>query len=600
MSYNSKDVRVLGEIEHIRLNSGMYIGSTETPTHLIEEALDNALDEALAGYAKIIAVFIDTKNHVYSVLDNGRGIPMEDNVPVTISCKMFSGAKFQDKKDAYKITAGLHGIGLVAVNAFSSSYNIYIYRNKKKAVFNFKDAKLKYSNIESFTDNAPFSTKIEFTPDKKYFEKMIPDINRIRARLTTASAEFPDDITFLLVVDEKKEVIKRDMITHFATECISKPENPIEINNIISKKYPEKFQVLFTYEDDGPAAPKIVSSVNLLPVRFGGTHINYFFDILKDFFITKAKKYDYKFQPNDCLYKLRASFMLSLIETKLLGQTKDSLDNSKTYYDERFTKDLKQQLETTFTKNEGLLKDYLAKFQLYRETLDSKKLVVTNTSRRASTKLTKLLDCTSRNGELYIVEGDSAGGSIKQTRNPQLHAILPLKGKSIPNVTTKKDSQKNVEISEIIMAAGTGYGPHFDINKLRYSRIVCATDADHDGNHIACLVTMAIATHSPEVIKSGRYYLARTPLFAINENKVFIPLWTQEELEQARKDKRKISRFKGLGELNPSQLKICLLDEQTRHHIQIQYTNNMDELIKLFSLASEKRTLIGEDEENIE
>jgi DNA gyrase subunit B len=591
-SYDAKDIRVLEEIEHIRLNSGMYIGHTQNPVHLIEEVLDNALDEALAGHAKIVAVIVDTKENKFSVLDNGRGIPISNNTPVTISAKLFSGAKFQDKKTAYEISSGLHGVGLVAVNALSTNYNIEIYRKEKFARYTFENAKLKFSKVEEYKGTKPFSTKIEFKPDKKYFESLKPDLDRIRKRLTTASAEMPDDITFVLIVDGKKELFKLSKIDHFVLSCLdSKPEQLATIN-LNSVKSPEKFEVIFSYEKESSTTPRVISSVNLLPVHSGGSHVNYFFDTIKEFFITKAKKYDLKFQPNDALCGLRAYLMLSLIEPKFSSQTKESLINPKTYF-EKFGKDIVIQLEDFATKNEDMLLELLERFQEYRQRLDSKKLTVDRTNgRRASTKYTKLRDCTSRNGELYIVEGDSAGGSIIQSRNPAKHAVLPLRGKSIPNVTTKKEILKNVEVSELIMSMGTGVGPHFDLTKLRYSKIVCATDADHDGNHIACLVSMVMAILLPEIVKSGKYFIAQTPLFAINEGKTFIPLWSNEDVDKARKAGRKLTRFKGLGELTPAQLKVCLLDEGTRNFIPVTYSDNVDDLVKLFSSADEKRKLV--------
>lgn len=1012
--YGAKDVRVLEEVEHIRLNSGMYIGETSTPVHLVEELLDNALDEALAGYAKIIAVLIDTKNNIYSVLDNGRGVPIEDDTPLTISYKLFSGAKFQDKKSAYQISSGLHGVGLVAVNALSDKYKIEIYRNKQYAVYQFEKTKLKFQKIDEYTGEYPFSTKIEFQPSKKYFTSVIPDIERIRMRLTTASAEMANDITFVLSVDGKQEVIKRDMTTHFAKECLSSKEK-INVTLLNSDHTPEKFHVLFAYEVDGPVTPKIISSVNLLPVKLGGSHINAFYDILKDFFQKQGKKYGYSFQPTDCLYKLRAYFMLSLIEPKFSGQTKDSLINVKTEFD-KFMKDFRNNLDVFAKQKEDLLKDYMQRFQDYRVKLDSKKLVKLGTNgRRASTQFTKLRDCTRRDGELYIVEGDSAAGcclgstkikltdgrdisiidlvkedfegkenfiyaydhnsqsikiqkilhprktkinanlvkinldngkhiictpdhkfmlrdgtyirafalqkndslmplytkilsckrrlkcglsrpplcyekifqpysgkfklthwiadewnlqngiysgslkhfhrhhidknslnnnpsniirlslknhikihiedsneiqktdeyrkylsskmkeqsesiskrskklweneeykeymkmkwkefynsnkkyreqnskhldkiqkdfwakeenrkkqskttkeyyqthpeeiekrrvkaneqwksedlrrwrskktkeqmsspemiqtkikseeksrlhkcllkikelgidkyiifrknqprkymkidtiikkffngneenfkntiqnynhkvlsveflnyrddvydlevpiyhnfatsagvfihnSIIQSRDTSIHAILPLKGKSIPNITTKKNILQNKEVGELVKAIGAGVDTHFEIDKMRYKSIICATDADYDGNHIACLVTMVISILMPEIVQTGRYFIAQTPLFAINEGKVFIPLWTEEALEEARVKKRVISRFKGLGELNPNQLKICLLDEKTRNHIPIKYTKDLGKLVKLFSSAEEKRKLVVEE-----
>jgi len=259
-------------------------------------------------------------------------------------------------------------------------------------------------------------------------------------------------------------------------------------------------------------------------------------------------------------------------------------------------KDFRTQLDTFAQQSEPLMIDYMQRFQDYRVKLDSKKLVKTKTGgRRAFTQFTKLRDCTSRNGELYIVEGDSAGGSIIQSRNPALHAILPLKGKSIPNVTTRKNILQNKELGELVKAIGAGVDTHFDIRRMRYERIICATDADHDGNHIACLVTMAVAMLMPDIIKSGRYFIAQTPLFAINEPKTFIPLWSDDELQKARDAGKYISRFKGLGELSPAQLKVCLLDVKTRNHVPIKYSTNIGELEKLFSSAVEKRKLVGED-----
>jgi DNA gyrase subunit B len=589
-SYTSKDVRVLEEVEHIRLNPGMYIGDTSTPTHLVEEAIDNALDEALAGYATIIAVKIDTKTHSYSVLDNGRGIPITDNTPIIISSKLFSGAKFQDKKTAYEISSGLHGVGLVAVNALSLKYSVEVYRDRKHAIFEFHKTKLTKSEI---VDNGEpqFSTKIEFTPDKKFFETLVPDIDRIRKRLITASAELDENITFALHIDGKREIIKLSLDQHFQKNCLAtgEVETTILLN---SERKPEQFRIMMAYEDGGPISPKVLSSVNLLPVEGGGTHVNCFYELLRDFFIYKAKKNNYKFQPNDVLYGLRAYLMLSLIEPKFSGQTKDKLTNRKTYFD-KFMKDIRNQLDQWANDFPDQLDKMLERFDAYRKKIDAKKLSGNGSGgRRAATKFTKLRDCTSRIGELFVVEGDSAGGSIIQSRNPNMHAVLPLRGKSIPNVTMKKDILKNKEVGELVMAIGAGIGPHFDISKMRYSKIVCATDADHDGAHIACLLTMVMAILLPDVVKEGRYYIAQTPLFAINEKKIFIPLWTDKELENARKDKRSITRFKGLGELSPHQLKIALLDEKTRRLTPVQYSNDMDSLIKLFSSADEKRNLV--------
>ena len=589
--YGAEDVRVLEEVEHIRLNPGMYVGSTDNPVHLVEEALDNALDEALAGYADIIAVNIDTKTKVIAVYDNGRGIPIGENTPVVISAKLFSGAKFQDKKSAYEISSGLHGVGLVAINALSSEYNVEIYRNKQHAVYQFKNAKLKYSKVTKHTKEIPFSTKISFIPDKKIFETLDPDIDRIRNRLTTASAEMKN-VKFALCIDDSTEVFHLSLSENFVRQLIS-TKDEFQMIPLSSYKKPEKFEVYFTYENGGAVGPKFFSSVNLLPVKTGGTHIACFQELLKDFFLTKAKKYGYEFQPNDVMTRLRAYFTLSLVKPELSGQTKDKLTNRKTYFT-KFLKDLKGQLEEHSNTSEPLIEKWLGDFQDYRKRLDSKKLKSTAVGRkRGSTKFTKLRDCTSRTGELFIVEGDSAGGTLVQCRDPKIHAILPLRGKSIPNVTGKKNMLSNKELNELIRSIGTGLGPHFDLKKMRYDKIICASDADPDGGHISSLLIMAIAILLPEIVKSSKLFVAQIPLFAISEKRLFKPLWTQKELEKAREEKRNIQRYKGLGEMNPPQLKRCLLDEKTRNLIQVEYPDDISELEKLFSSAEKKRELVS-------
>lgn len=590
-SYSAKDVRVLQEVEHIRLNPGMYIGDTSNPSHLIEEALDNALDEALAGHAKIIAVMIDTKENRFAVLDDGRGIPIDEDTPITISSKLFSGAKFQDKKTAYEISSGLHGVGLVAVNALSTEYKVEVYRDNKYASYLFQNTKLKKKRIVAHEGSAPFSTKIEFVPDKKFFETTTPSLNRIRQRLTAASAEMPEDISFVLYIDGEKEIFKLSTVDYFKQNCLT-GHDEVEVYTIQIQRGAEKFNVLFTYEQNGRLTPKHMSSVNLLPVTDGGVHLNCFLDQLKEFFQFKAKKMGYEFLTNDVLIGLRAYLSLNLREPKFSGQTKDRLINLKADM-EVFTKQMRPQIEQIFDQGDRL-ETMLTRFQEYRKKLDSRKLVKNSSGgKRASTKFTKLRDCTRRDGELYIVEGDSAGGSIIQTRDAKKHAVLPLRGKSIPNATTKKDILKNKEVTELIMAIGAGVGPHFDIDKVRYNKIICATDADHDGSHIACLVSMAMAVLLPDIVKAGMYYIAQTPLYAINEKKSFIPLWSPEELEKAREAGKQITRFKGLGELSPHQLKICLLDEETRHLTPVEYSENIEQLEKLFSSAAEKRKLVG-------
>lgn len=586
MVYKASDIKVLSEIEHIRQSPGMYIGTTSDPVHLVEEAFDNALDECTAGYAKAVAINIDTKNHLYSVIDNGRGIPISNDVPKTISSKLFSGAKFKGSKTAYEICSGLHGVGLVAVNALSDLYTIEIYRQGKHAVFEFQNSRFKKKTITDFSGECPFATKITFKPDKDIFESLDADLGRLRRRMLIASIELPD-CTFVLNIGNKKEVIRINKKEFFLQHCQNGDEISGVINTSVSDKV-EKFAAMFCYSLDGAITPKTLSSVNLLPVE-GGTHISIFYEILKDIFSAKAKKFGIRILPQDCFCGLRAYLSLSLLKPEFSGQTKDKLINRKSYLDE-LVKKLRLNLETYFNQNEEELQTILDHFEAYRKKVDSRKIKTAN-GKRASTKFTKLRDCSSRNGELFIVEGDSAGGGFIACRDPRLHAVLPLRGK-IPSAVNAKDILKNKEIGELIESLGTGVGPTFDISKLRYSKIICATDADPDGQHISVLLTLVLATLVPEVIKQGFYYIAETPLYAINEKKTFIPLWTEQELEDAKKKNRHITRYKGLGELNPSQLKIVAIGDKTRRLIPVSYTKNIDKIIKLFIDPSEKRRLL--------
>lgn len=589
-SYTHKDIREIGEIEHVRLNTGTWIGDISTPVHLIEEALDNALDEALAGYAKNINIEINTRTNICSITDDGRGIPIENDVPIKISTKLFTGAKFQDNKTAYRVCAGKNGVGLITILALSDFYIVEIYRDKKHAKFIFENTKLKQKIIEDFNGNQPFSTKIQFKPDKKIFESLVPDLNRIKKRLLIASVEIPN-VTFNLQVDDSKNTIKITRDEFFKEYLIGDEEEVSKSVDIYAKDDNEKFNVKFCYSYNGSVTPKIISSVNLLPVDNGGNHVLCFYDIIKEFMVTKAKKSNIKFQPNDCLSGLRIYFSLELEKPDYSSQSKDKLINKKDQL-LKLTNKLKIELEKYFSEDSDTLNEMLSFFEEYRKKLDSKKIKGYSNGKRASTKFTKLRDCTGKHGELYIVEGDSAGGGYIICRDSKKHAILPLKGK-IPSVVNKDDILKNKEVNEIIQSLGTGVGPNFNLSNLKYDKIICNVDPDADGGHIFCLMTIALAELVPDIIKKGHYYLSVVPLYAINKGKNFLPLWSQEELTNARNNKEPILRIKGLGELNPWQLKICCLDEKTRKLVKVEYSKNLNYIMSLFSDVSKKRELLN-------
>ena len=598
-SYTSKSIQSLTELEHIRLSPGMYIGSTQEPCHLLEEAFDNSLDESIAGHANIVAINIDTKTNMISVLDNGRGIPIEGDVPILISTKLFTGGKFQSsdgKKDNYQICSGLHGIGLVAVNALSDEFLIEIYRDNQHAIFSFIDAKLKQKKIEKFDGERPFSTKVSFKPSPKIFESLLPDVDRIRKRLQAASAEL-ENVTFVLNVDDNREIIKINHDDFFRLNCFTSGDTeatPI-LNSYSKSKNSEEFNVSIAYSFNGSLTPRIISSVNLLPVESGGTHVGIISDLIRTELCDRAKKLKLHIMLTDYLVGLRCWVNLRLLKPEFHGQTKDKIISRKSYFDD-LVKLVKPSITKMLDDNPEQTAFILEHLEAYRKKMDSKKITKGVEGRRASTKFTKLRDCTGTvNCELYCCEGDSGAGSIISCRNPKIHAVLPLKGK-IPSAVNKKDILKNKEITELIQSLGTGFGKDFDITRLKYSKIICATDADPDGSHIASLLMMVFAILMPEIIQGGFLYIARTPLYAINEKTSFIPIWDDESLEAARMGKRNITRFKGLGELNSDQAKIVLIDEGTRKLIPVLWTEDLQKIVNLFLSSVEKLKLMEEME----
>lgn len=592
--YTHKDIKTIDElIDHIRQNVGMYAGETETPIHLFEECFTNAIDENIAGYCNIIAVNVDSKNNIYEIVDNGRGIPIDNDTPILISTK-FSGAKFKNSKNVYKICAGKHGTGLVVVNALTQFYQIEIYRDKKYGKFRFENGKLVENKVEKYNGKVPFSTKITFKPEPEFFDKKDIPKELIKNRLLTASVEL-EDCTVVLNYDDEREVIKLDKKSFFENYCLGSDKNYTDIIDLkVNDKY-EKFDVMLSYSKDGPVSQKIISSLNVLPVEDGGTHINIFTNILKDILTTKAKKLGYRIQPQDVLVRLRAYLSLYLEFPEFGAQSKDKVTNKVSYFD-KLSKKLKSAIDYKLQNNQELLIDILDNLHQYRKNLDSKKFKnKTNGKKRGATKFTKLKDCSSKNGELFIVEGDSATKTLLDARDSDIHAILPLKGK-IPSIMNKEVAMKNNEVKELIQTLGTGIEPNFNLNNLRYSKIICATDADPDGSHIFVLLTMLLFTLTPELIKQGKFYLVRTPLRAINEKNTFIPLWTTKDYEEAIKNGRNVTRFKGLGELNPWQIEICAINEKTRRLIQVDYPEDSNYILNIFNDVNERRKLLTNDD----
>jgi len=599
MKYDVSSIVEMSELDHLRHNSGMYVGDSETATRLLEEVLDNALDEVQANHATIIGVFVDTKKSEFAVLDNGRGfpfdqkLPLEQDPPVLACTKLFTSGKFNkgDDKSAYGIAVGLHGIGLVCCFALSEYMKIEVYRNEKHAQYSFTHAGEITRDQEKWKDKNPYSTRILVKPSKKYFASTNIDLKKIERRLKIAVANYPN-LKVAFRIDETNQVIdgtEKDLILDVIGKNVNK------WITLKGKKSPETYKIQLAWDDFPPTTPKHFSTINLCEVP-EGAHLILITKIIREFFQDAAKKAKVIFQPNDALVGLRAYTNLKLLKPAFAEQVKHRLSsNSDLTILTQDEKGFRGQLEAYFLKHPALLEETLNRFALYRASLTNKKLasIGANTgTKRVMTTLTKLHDCTQLGGELLICEGDSAGGSLMKCRDAKRHAVLGLRG-VVPNAITNKNFHTNKELKDIIIACGCGVGDQCDVTKLRYDKVIIAADADPAGNHITTLLIVLFASIMAPVIKAGRLYVCDSPLYAYRDKKKLIPIWSEEELTTARDANRKLLRFKGLGEFDAADLKVVAMDRDTRKIIQLQWSEeHKDSIFRLLSSPSDRRDLV--------
>lgn len=579
----------------------MYIGDTSHPNHLLYEIFDNSLDEANAGHANVIGVFIDTKKETCVVSDNGRGIPFQNDSIKTLATKLHSGGKFEKGAEgsAYGIAAGLHGIGLVAVTSLSDIVNITVFRDGKRASYTFEDSKLSEEDVTDWTENRPFGTQVTFKPSKRFFESVKFDIKPILQRMKLASIHI-NNLKLVLMVDGEKTIIDYDLDKYTKNNLLGEhAKDYTPFLDISTKVKDEELNVRLTWDlTTMSSTPKCTGCVNLLSVN-EGTHINAVNNIIRNVFKEYAKKEKLTFQPNDCLQGLRVHTHISLYRPEYSSQTKEKLSTSKVKINH-----LLEGLDTKLKKALDDIPDTKLKllnhFENYRKKQSLSKKIVTGSkevSRFNNIIDSKLKDCTSHNvsdSELFITEGVSASGGLVQCRDPKIHAILGLKGK-IPNMAyDKKDFLKNKEVVEIINCLGTGMEPHFHKDTLRYGKIIIAVDADEDGKHIATLLMVLFLKLTPELLKDERIYLSIMPLYGTTEKKIFKPFYSEESMKEyvVKNPNAKIQRYKGLGEMNPDQLFTCLLDPTTRKLETIKYPDDSKAIFELMTSAEKKREII--------
>jgi DNA gyrase subunit B len=605
--YKAEDIQVLEGIEAVRKRPGMYIGGTgkEGLHHLIWEVVANSVDESLAGYCKNIDIVIENNNRI-RVSDDGRGIPVDIHPKTkksaleTVLTYLHAGGKFSDK--VYKVSGGLHGVGISVVNALSKYLKAIVYRDGFEWVQEYEKGVPKYP-VKKLKPSKKNGTTIIFEPDNKIFEKiefdrdLILDYLRHQAYLTPKLR-----INFF---DKRKD---SDFYYSFYFEGGIKSflqhilKNKKLVNNhSIYLKYEgeeKKFEIAFNYTEL-PETKELAFTNNILNPE-GGTHligarnalVRVFNDFAKELNLLKNNK---NLISEDIRGGLYLIISLKMKDPQFEGQTKAKLGNPEV---RSFVENnLFNLLKEYFGKNPEEVKNILQRLLINleaREAEKSAKEAVFKKRISISTALSgKLADCSSKDfskRELFIVEGDSAGGSAKQGRNRIFQAILPLRGK-ILNVEKANLTKmlKSKEIKDLIIALGTGIGKDFNLENLRYSKIIIACDADSDGNHIRTLLLTLFYRYFRPLIEQGFVYVAQPPLYKIIQGKEIYYVYTDEEkdsiIKKLSKNKKEIEvqRYKGLGEMNPEELWETTMNPEKRVLKKINI-KDAEEADKLFSI----------------
>ncbi len=603
-TYDSKAIEVLSGLDPVRKRPGMYT-DTSCPNHLIQEVLDNSVDEAIAGYCSNIKIKLH-KNGVIEVSDDGRGMPVDIHPEHKLTgvelilCKLHAGAKFSGEE--YSFSGGLHGVGVSVVNALSESLQVNIKRDSKEHEMHFNDGNKK-SDLKITGDVGPRNTgtKIQFKPNAQYFETI--EINNKQLKhLLKAKAVLCPGLTIDFFDEKKKEKIKwffEDGLKSYLEETSSETNLLLDESILTSKKSKEHEVEFVINWSDKPSKSKLDETyVNLIPTSQGGSHLNGFksglLDSMKEFCeIRKLLPKGLKLNADDVINN--AIFVISskMQNPQFAGQTKERLDSKEHMsFVSSSTKDV---LSIWFNKHteEG---EKIAELAIISAQARAK--AVNTVERKKTFKGPalpgKLSDCNSEDlnkTELFLVEGDSAGGSAKQARERSFQAIMPLRGKILNTWDLESDEIiKSQEIKNLATAIGVMPG-NSDISSLRYGKICILADADSDGLHIATLLCALFLRHFKPLVNDGRIYIAMPPLYRIDCGKDVLYALDEKQKERividfkGKKGKPKINiqRFKGLGEMNPSQLRETVMDPETRQlvRLSISSTDNANAMMDL-------------------
>ncbi len=616
--YGADQIQILEGLEAVRKRPGMYIGSTSLRGlhHLVYEIVDNSVDEALAGYCDIIDVTINQDNSI-TVEDNGRGIPVGINhksgLPAVevVFTVLHAGGKFGG--GGYKVSGGLHGVGASVVNALSEWLEVEIFHEGRIYKQRYERGKVIYKlKVAGECDPEKTGTRVVFLPDKSIFEETVFDYDILKQRFR--------EMAFLtkglkIILRDLREENKKEQTFHYEggikefVTYLNKSKTPLYDQIIYCEGEKDNVYVEVAMQHNDSYSDNTYGFVNNITTPEGGTHIVGFRNSLTKTFNDYARKNKLlkDSEPNlsgeDIREGLTAIISVKIEDPQFEGQTKQKLGNSEA----RGAVDniVSNQLEIFLEQNPNVAKLTIEKSVMAQRAREAARKARDLTRRKSALEGLalpgKLADCSDRdpvNCEIYIVEGDSAGGSAKTARDRSTQAILPLRGKILNVEKARLDKiYANAEIKAMITAFGTGIHEDFDISKLRYHKIIIMTDADVDGAHISTLLLTFLYRFMPELIKQGYVYLAQPPLYKLEKNKKTWYAYSDEELdnilkEVGRDNSNKIQRYKGLGEMDADQLwdttmdpehRILLkvtMDEETSSELDLTFTTLMGDKVE--------------------
>ncbi len=608
-NYDASSIEVLTGLEPVKKRPGMYT-ETERPNHLVQEVMDNSVDEAVSGYATKINVVLHPDASV-SVEDNGRGIPVDIHPKEGVTAleviltKLHAGGKFSN--DSYQFSGGLHGVGVSVVNALSSSFEVWIKRDGKHYYMSFSSS-IKTGDLEIIGEvgKRNTGTLIKFTPNSKYFDSVKFSISQLRHNLRSKAVLCPGlEVNFDNQMDNTKDKwLYQDGIKDYlqatldGLDCL--PSTPF-VASFKSKE--DHLDCALTWTENN-ANVTTESYVNLIPTIGGGTHVNGLrsglTDALKEFceFRNLIPK-NIKLTPDDVWQKIAFVLSIKILEPQFSGQTKERLSSRECA---SFVSGIVKDSFSLWLNQHTDIAEKIAELAILnaQSRLKSSKKVVRKKIVSGPALPGKLSDCTSSDldqAEVFLVEGDSAGGSAKQARDKEYQAILPLRGKILN--TWEVDSTQVLESNEIHdISVAIGLEPNSnDLSGLRYGKVCILADADSDGAHIATLICALFVKHFPKLVKEGHVYVAMPPLYRIDAGKqVFYALDNKEKnaiekklVKENKRQKIQVQRFKGLGEMNPKQLRETTMQPDTRRLIQLTLNNPLQVNQKMDMLLSKKR-----------